>query len=357
MKVWYQGTQSGALQWIRYYSFKQYLPDCYNEKELKIGIRSDFWEKQIHGNEEEQRNIIKFFLDKIVDGYDLFIFQRVYSLFGLSIIQLLQKHNVKVITELDDYFEFTPKQPAFHTTTQAQVEIIEEQLRMSNAIIVSTDHLKKLYKKYNDNIHILRNCIDNFYAKEMFKTNTNFKITNNKIRILYSASASHDGDIETVYPQLKRITEEFDDVEVILFGGCGNFTKRKDKIHKIPYSNDLHSYYKDLSLLGCDIGIAPLMDTAFNSAKSNFRFIEYSALGIPTLASYSNDFKKDIDRGYCYRADFTVKDDWYKKLGILITKGKDSLHHFGLQAKQYSHNEYCTRKEANKLNDFVVKQL
>ncbi|MBU0762801.1 MAG: glycosyltransferase, partial [Candidatus Altiarchaeota archaeon] len=45
---------------------------------------------------------------------------------------------------------------------------------------------------------------------------------------------------------------------------------------------------KDLNI---DIALAPLRDSDFNRAKSNLRWLEYSALKIPTVASNVEPFR------------------------------------------------------------------
>ena len=46
-----------------------------------------------------------------------------------------------------------------------------------------------------------------------------------------------------------------------------------------------------------DIGIAPLVDTEFNRSKSNLKYLEYSALGIPSVCSNVYPYAKTIKKG------------------------------------------------------------
>jgi glycosyltransferase involved in cell wall biosynthesis len=49
--------------------------------------------------------------------------------------------------------------------------------------------------------------------------------------------------------------------------------------------------------MGFDIGMAPLVDNSFNRSKSNLRWLEYSSLGIPTVASNVGHFAQTIVNG------------------------------------------------------------
>jgi glycosyltransferase involved in cell wall biosynthesis len=69
-----------------------------------------------------------------------------------------------------------------------------------------------------------------------------------------------------------------------------------------------------------DIGIAPLLDSNFNRAKSNLRWLEYSALGVPTVASKVRPFVESIGPGEGYLCN--SKQQWYDTLRVLVLDEK-----------------------------------
>ncbi len=90
------------------------------------------------------------------------------------------------------------------------------------------------------------------------------------------------------------------------------FTERKwVSIDKYPQLT------KDMNL---DIGIAPLRDNPFNRGKSNLRWLEYSALKIPTVASRVEPFKC-IEQG---KTGFlaTELEEWEQLLEMLIVSSE-----------------------------------
>ena len=71
-------------------------------------------------------------------------------------------------------------------------------------------------------------------------------------------------------------------------------------------------YPKFKAKLGFDIELAPLVDSNFNRAKSNLRWLEASALKIPVVASNVGPYKK-TNALTC-----STTEAWVTALGMLI---------------------------------------
>src|SRR5437899_12979401 len=68
------------------------------------------------------------------------------------------------------------------------------------------------------------------------------------------------------------------------------------------------------------IGIAPLEKNAFNDAKSELKWLEYTALGIPTVASDFGPYKRAIGSG---KDGFLTNDNWELALTNLIENSEN----------------------------------
>ena len=82
----------------------------------------------------------------------------------------------------------------------------------------------------------------------------------------------------------------------------------------IPWSKD--NEIKDL--LGINIGIMPIPDDQWTQGKCGFKILQYSALGIPSLASsvgVNSSIIKNGDTGYLCNSD----EEWKQYLRDLIT--------------------------------------
>src|SRR5690606_18614020 len=68
----------------------------------------------------------------------------------------------------------------------------------------------------------------------------------------------------------------------------------------------------------CDINIAPLEPGEFNDAKSNIKFLEASALNLPSVCSPRSAFRSAITSGENgFLCD--TEDEWVSALSLLIT--------------------------------------
>lgn len=65
-----------------------------------------------------------------------------------------------------------------------------------------------------------------------------------------------------------------------------------------------------------DVGVAPLMDTAFNAGKSPIKVLDYAALGIASVASRVPAYSELVDGVECVHADNTL-DAWCAALQSL----------------------------------------
>lgn len=123
------------------------------------------------------------------------------------------------------------------------------------------------------------------------------------------------------YPALvlRLICDDFMDME----GVC---------IEKIPWTPQARS-----GCIGdCDIGLAPLPDTPFTRGKCSFKVLEYSASGIPVVASPIGTNSEYVQEGVTgFLAD--TPRQWREKLSLLI-ENPSRRAEMGRRGRQYAQN-------------------
>lgn len=139
------------------------------------------------------------------------------------------------------------------------------------------------------------------------------------VRIVYgSGTDTHDVDFEEAAPAIGRILDRVPAARLRLIGPVAipaSLMRHAPMIERLPATG----YEEYLGLLGeCDVSIAPLEDFVFNDAKSNIKYLEASALGLPSVCSPRAAFRATITEGV---DGFLCADDdaWEAALESLVT--------------------------------------
>lgn len=195
-------------------------------------------------------------------------------------------------------------------------DLFKASFKSCDLVTCTTDNLKDTFSKINPNTVVLPNLIDCeiFQPIHMVKTK--------EIRIGYVFGNSHYEDFYMVRPHLKSILDKFPQVKLVFFGDCsfhGLFKDfPKDRIEWHSWVG-VSAYPYKLMTLNIDIGICPLVDNAFNRCKSSLKWMEYSAIGVATVASNMAPYSVTISDG---KDGILSKDDeWTEKLTKLIQDG------------------------------------
>ncbi len=200
-------------------------------------------------------------------------------------------------------------------------------MSLADALIVSTKPLKDYFFKFvKDNfkeekdIYIFPNYND---IRDWQKTK--WEKNNDKIVIGWAGSVTHDADLNLVMPALGKILDKYPNVHLELLGGIlqgsiayltQTFSPEAKKKVRIIYGTPAWDQYPKLMLSQMwDIGIAPLIDDEFNESKSHIKWMEYTMMGIPVIASDAYPYKENIPEGCGFLAK---SDEWEEKLSQLI---------------------------------------
>ncbi len=129
---------------------------------------------------------------------------------------------------------------------------------------------------------------------EIFETFPPVTRSDNQIVIGYAGGSTHGLDLEIVKPALLQILNLYPNVRVESIGLELIWLKDNPRYTHFQGKADLKEYYQLVASRGWDVGLAPLQDTAFNSAKSDNKFREYAAAGIPAVYSRTVSFTGSV---------------------------------------------------------------
>jgi hypothetical protein len=133
------------------------------------------------------------------------------------------------------------------------------------------------------------------------------------------ASASHGRDLDMVIPAIEQALLTQRSLTFELFGSLQipeslrKFGRRV--IHRPPVS-DYKKFLDQLTAFGWWVGLAPLEDTRFNRCKTEIKWLEYTAAGIPCIASNMVVYRRCAANGEAYLAG--TADEWQSSLRMLL---------------------------------------
>ena len=190
----------------------------------------------------------------------------------------------------------------------------------SHAITTTTQLQEELQKYIKGQVLINRNVA----SDEMIsRSNAAIKAVNkdeDKVIIGYfSGSITHNEDFDLVIPSLIKIFDKYPHVYLKIAG-----------ILDVP---DILEPYKDriitsgfvdwrelpMVMAECSIALAPLVDTIFNRAKSENKWIEAALVKVPIIASEIGAFSEKVEDGSTGILVKNTDKEWFKAMDLLVS--------------------------------------
>lgn len=254
---------------------------------------------------------------------DVLVFQRQHDETAIQKIIKWKNRGKKIVLDFDDnLFLIEPDNPAKKIYDSTALKLMEIVLSIADAVTVTVKPLADSYSRFNKNIVILPNCIDENVPRTKAEKSQ-------KTVIGWQGSPTHFGDLKEIKSVINELGRTYAfDLVLAGFNPKGMFARSTCRPW-IRFSDNLDHYglFSDF-----DIGLCPLKNTPFNECKSDIKFLEYASLEIPTIASkiitYGNI--KHGETGYVARN----YSDWKNHLSALLSDRK-RREEIGKAAKEY----------------------
>ncbi len=247
--------------------------------------------------------------------------QRPGSAAIVSIIGQAQKtYGRKVVVDNDDYLDGIPDYNPFADRIRNGVaQAFDAARELADAVVFSTAALARLY--HADEAIILPNVVDLELWPEPFER----PYADGGIAIGWAGSPTHSADLALVEPAIADVLDQYPHVRFVRIGAYGEHTAAelgslpRDRLLELAFEPHSHELPKYIRLV--DIGLAPLVSNPFNRAKSNCKWLEYSAMGIPTVASRLEPYEGCTGALLC---DEDV-EQWRQRIAALVGSPRERL--------------------------------
>lgn len=226
--------------------------------------------------------------------------------------ELGQKKGFSVVYEIDDVV-FHEDIPDYNKFKGAFVdnkirEATIEMMKMSDEMTVTCNFMKEYYesKTGNKNITVIPNYPPKFWLDQYDENliETSFSKRKKKPRVLYAGSGApfdvdnlvnQQDDFYQVAATVRKTVNKYQWVFVGAFPRGIKDLVMSGKIEFHPWTK-LYDYPRLIKKIRPNIMVAPLIDNNFNRCKSDLKFIEGCAFGVPTICqdmcTYENAFYK-----------------------------------------------------------------
>lgn len=257
-----------------------------------------------------------------------------------------RKLGLKVIVDIDDYWETPPTHHLFNEMKKNKfAESTITGLKMADWVTTTTSHFASIIYQYNENITVLPNCISPI--EKQFIPST---VENNKVRMGWIGGVYHKDDFLEMDKGIRKLlsNENLKDKYQLCLGG---YTKNSeyDFFEKVLTNNylscdsDYTNYLKQYTPLmehysfnkpyrrlwaksieqyatlynDIDVALVPLKENKFNSCKSELKIVEAGHFSKAVICSnvlpYKPFLKHRVNCLVCEK-----EKDWYYNIKTLI---------------------------------------
>jgi glycosyltransferase involved in cell wall biosynthesis len=335
------------------YYYRGYLPGIYGNMRVIT---------QFVGNTADKEEMHKKALDS-----DVIVFQRPNTSEKVEIAKMLKKLGKKIVMDNDDTYLPDKGVPLHMLGSDNQREIAKEMNRnlyefaqLADLVTLSTETLAGEYKDLNENIEVLKNCIDPLDAYEP-KENTS-----GKPRIGFIGSVTTNNDYLHIKDVIRRLDDE--GVTIVVFGvkhpngktlrGYENDYQFWNSLKNIEWQPFVfvNEYYKTINNLALDLMIIPRQESYFNQCKSNLKFLEASLLKIPVVAQGFSDGTSPYqgEEDSKHMVVVTDNDLWYNEIRELLDN-KEKRIDMAQKAHDYVLKNYNINNYAKHWRETILK--
>jgi glycosyltransferase involved in cell wall biosynthesis len=213
--------------------------------------------------------------------YKVVVLQQPRGTGWLTLIRELQSRGIKVVFEVDDWLHAIKNQKDhdfrkdFDNRALSQLEMC---MKAADAMIVSTPFLRNTYRHFNKQIFVCENGVDvKRYDLQLPSRQT--------INIGWAGATGHRNAVVPWLQAVARVMARRPDTRFVSIGQ--------------PFAEGFHAHFPEdratavpfcaieqypAAMTAMDIALGPAAHTGFYRGKSDLRWLEAGALGVPIVA-------------------------------------------------------------------------
>lgn len=229
----------------------------------------------------------------------------------------LRQLNIPYIYDCDDNFlrlQSVNDPSVAYLRWPGSMEAVKAYMRHAFAIKVGSWQLAEDCREYNPHSVLQRYCFDMGIIADVSPPIKR----DESLLIGYAGSITHTLDMKIALEAIHQVMKEYANISFVCYGvAVAGMEEWGQRVTCVPYAADYRSFLRDFASRGIDIAIAPLSDTPANRSKTNNKYREYGACGVPCIYSdmpvYSSCIR-DGDNGLLCANDTRAWTEALRKL-------------------------------------------
>ena len=238
----------------------------------------------------------------------------------------------------DDFAAIEDYNPASEVITKEVAVHTAKLIASCHAVTASTEYLASRLRRHNPNVYVLPNCLD----LEMWDQVARVVPVPDHLTIGWFGSVSHVRDIEILESVWPEVARRCPNVSFIAAGYCSPALQQSlgNRLEVLGWA-PLRDYPAIVRRIR--IGCLPLLDIEFNRSKSNLKFLEFAALGIPCVASPCGPYRNLSGESEVLHA--VTASQWTRQL-LRLVKDVELRKRIGACAQRVVREKHDMRMEA-----------
>jgi hypothetical protein len=295
--------------------------------------------------------------EELEKGYDiLFINRYIANMEVDEVVRLREKYGFKLVVDVDDYWNLD----AWHILYgKYPTQKVIDHIKVADIVTCSNNDLAVYVDELNPNWIVIPNALP--YGEDQF---TDIKTESDKVRFVYAGSVTHEKDIAILKNPMKRVAGDSMVKNNSTFILCGY---SEDKNVANVWGRMINDYLCGFNVGGyiraalpvdqymnfyneADACLIPLVDSKFNSMKSNLKVLEAATKNAPVICS---NVKPYADCKHIIRVN--NQGDWFTNIKKVV---KDAIYR---KEMGIANGEWCREKfdlvKVNKLRTQIFNAL
>ncbi len=242
-----------------------------------------------------------------------------------EVVELCRARGAKFIYDIDDDLLGLESHHPDSTEYAGTGRVVRHALQCADQVWVSTAELARRYRLLARDVVVVPNSLDARVWKQPQAPSEDAAF-----RFVYMGTHSHKRDFEEILePAFRRLHQQSSrPVSLHLIGVAPNGDgDRSWSSVALPPSSSIYPVFAHWLQASnrYDAGVAPLRDDHFNSAKSDIKWHEYSAMGLGTVAADLAPYRDTIRHGANGLLCGSDPDCWFEAMREMVEGGAEPM--------------------------------